>query len=92
MSFNINDLFAVAAKTAIVTGGSRGISKMMAHTLAQYQDRIEQENPMGRIGSPQDMAGLALFLASAATTSITTSMMGQVIALDGGQHLGAAET
>lgn len=88
MSFNINDLFAVAAKTAIVTGGSRGISKMMAHTLAQYQDRIEQENPMGRIGSPQDMAGLALFLASAATTS----MMGQVIALDGGQHLGAAET
>lgn len=88
MSFNINDLFAVVAKTAIVTGGSRGISKMMAHTLAQYQDRIEQENPMGRIGSPQDMAGLALFLASAATTS----MMGQVIALDGGQHLGAAET
>lgn len=61
-------------------------SKMMAHTLAQFQDRIEKENPMGRIGSPHDMAGLALFLASSAATYMT----GQVIALDGGRHLGSA--
>ena len=61
-------------------------SKMMAHTLAQFQDRIEKENPMGRIGSPRDMAGLALFLASSAATYMT----GQVIALDGGRHLGSA--
>lgn len=60
-------------------------SKMMAHTLAQFQDRIEKENPMGRIGSPRDMAGLALFLASPAATYMT----GQVIALDGGSHLGS---
>ena len=60
-------------------------SKMMAHTLAQFQDRIEKENPMGRIGSPRDMAGLALFLASPAATY----MNGQVIALDGGRHLGS---
>lgn len=60
-------------------------SKMMAHTLAQFQDRIEKENPMGRIGSPRDMAGLALFLASPAATYMT----GQVIALDGGRHLGS---
>ena len=60
-------------------------SKMMAHTLAQFQDRIEKENPMGRIGSPRDMAGLALFLASPAATYMT----GQVIALDGGIHLGS---
>ncbi len=60
-------------------------SKMMEHTLAQFQDRIEKENPMGRIGSPRDMAGLALFLASPAATYMT----GQVIALDGGRHLGS---
>ena len=60
-------------------------SKMMAHTLAQFQDRIEKENPMGRIGSPRDMAGLALFLASPAATYLT----GQIIALDGGRHLGS---
>ena len=60
-------------------------SKMMAHTLAQFQDRIEKENPMGRIGSPRDMVGLALFLASPAATYMT----GQVIALDGGSHLGS---
>ena len=60
-------------------------SKMMAHTLAQFQDRIEKENPMGRIGSPRDMAGLALFLASPAATYMT----GQIIALDGGRHLGS---
>ena len=60
-------------------------SKMMAHTLAQFQDRIEKENPMGRIGSPRDMAGLALFLASPAATYMT----GQIISLDGGRHLGS---
>ena len=30
MSFNINELFSIAGKTAIVTGGSRGIGKMIA--------------------------------------------------------------
>ena len=60
-------------------------SKMMEHTLAQFQDRIEKENPMGRIGSPRDMAGLALFLASPAAAYMT----GQIIALDGGRHLGS---
>lgn len=62
-------------------------SKMMAHTLQQFKDKIENENPLGRIGCPEDMAGLAIFLASAATSYMT----GQVIALDGGRHLGAAQ-
>ncbi len=30
MSFNINELFSIAGKTAVVTGGSRGIGKMIA--------------------------------------------------------------
>ncbi len=59
-------------------------SKMMQHTLEQYQERIEQENPLGRIGNAQDMAGLALYLASAASKYVN----GQIIALDGGRHLG----
>ncbi len=59
-------------------------SKMMQHTLEQYQARIEQENPLGRIGNAHDMAGLALYLASNAAKYVN----GQVIALDGGRHLG----
>ena len=43
-------------------------SKMMEFMLNNYLDKIEAENPLGRIGNPQDMAGLALFLASPATT------------------------
>ncbi len=62
-------------------------SKMMEHTLKNFQDKIEDENPLGRIGNSEDMAGLALYLASAATTYMT----GQVIALDGGRHLGARQ-
>ena len=59
-------------------------SKMMEATLAAHQERIENGNPLGRIGNPQDMAGLALYLSSAASKYLN----GQIIALDGGSHLG----
>lgn len=62
-------------------------SKMMDFMLEKYRDRIEAENPLGRIGSPEDMAGLALYLASPATRYLT----GQIIALDGGRHLGSRQ-
>jgi NAD(P)-dependent dehydrogenase (short-subunit alcohol dehydrogenase family) len=62
-------------------------SKMMDFMLEKYRDRIESENPLGRIGSPEDMAGLALYLASPATRYLT----GQIIALDGGRHLGSRQ-
>jgi NAD(P)-dependent dehydrogenase (short-subunit alcohol dehydrogenase family) len=62
-------------------------SQMMAHTLSKFQDKIERENPLGRIGCATDMAGLALYLASQASKYMT----GQVIALDGGRHLGARQ-
>lgn len=60
-------------------------SQMMDHTLSKFRDKIEKENPLGRIGHPTDMAGLALFLASNASKYMT----GQIIAIDGGRNLGS---
>jgi len=57
----------------------------MDHTLSKFRDKIEKENPLGRIGHPTDMAGLALFLASNASKYMT----GQIIAIDGGRNLGS---
>jgi NAD(P)-dependent dehydrogenase (short-subunit alcohol dehydrogenase family) len=62
-------------------------SRMMDHMLRQFRDKIEAENPLGRIGSPRDMAALALYLASDAASYVN----GQVIALDGGRHLGVPQ-
>lgn len=59
-------------------------SQMMDWTLSQHRDQIEQENPLGRIGSPADMAGLALYLVAPASKYMT----GQIIAIDGGRHIG----
>jgi len=62
-------------------------SQMMGYMLKNFRDKIEDENPLGRIGNPFDMAGLAIFLASGAAKYMT----GQVIALDGGRSLGASQ-
>lgn len=43
-------------------------------------DRVGKGNPSGRVGTPEDIAGLALFLSSRAGEFIA----GQVIACDGG--------
>jgi len=55
-------------------------SKMMEATLKHFGDAIKQSVPRGRIGEPEDMAGITLFLASRASAYIT----GEVIAVDGG--------
>lgn len=55
-------------------------SKMMAATLDRFRDEIVGTCPLGRIGEPSDMAGIALFLASKAGSYLT----GTVIPVDGG--------
>jgi NAD(P)-dependent dehydrogenase (short-subunit alcohol dehydrogenase family) len=57
-------------------------SKMMAFVLDDPQTRevVEQNVPLRRIGRPDDVAGLTLFLASRAGAYVT----GAVIPLDGG--------
>jgi NAD(P)-dependent dehydrogenase (short-subunit alcohol dehydrogenase family) len=51
------------------------------------QEGVAREVPLHRVGWPKDMAGLALFLASPASSYIT----GQQIVIDGGWLLGVAD-
>lgn len=55
-------------------------SKMMAATLAAVGDAIAAAAPLRRIGRPDDMAGVAIYLASRAGAYVT----GAVIPVDGG--------
>ena len=55
-------------------------SKMMAATLERFKDNIVSTCPLGRIGEPGDMAGIAIYLASRAGSYVT----GAVIPVDGG--------
>jgi NAD(P)-dependent dehydrogenase (short-subunit alcohol dehydrogenase family) len=58
-------------------------SKMTAWMLDNFEDQIKASCPMRRIGSPSDMAGIALFLSSEAGAYLN----GTVIPLDGGIHI-----
>jgi NAD(P)-dependent dehydrogenase (short-subunit alcohol dehydrogenase family) len=55
-------------------------SKMMAWTLEHHRDEISAAAPLRRIGRPDDMAGVAVYLASRAGAFVT----GAVIPVDGG--------
>src|SRR5579859_3206413 len=55
-------------------------SKMMAVTLAQQGEQIAAASPLGRIGRPDDMAGVAVFLSGRGSAYVT----GAVIPVDGG--------
>jgi len=55
-------------------------SKMMAATLESMGDQIAAQAPRRRIGTPEDMAGIAIYLASRAGAYVT----GTVIPVDGG--------
>jgi NAD(P)-dependent dehydrogenase (short-subunit alcohol dehydrogenase family) len=55
-------------------------SKMMAETLRDYGEQIAARAPLGRIGRPDDMAGVVVYLTSRAGAYVT----GAVIPVDGG--------
>lgn len=55
-------------------------SKMMAATLEAFGDAIRDSVPLKRIGKPEDMAGVAIYLASQAGSYVT----GATIQVDGG--------
>lgn len=55
-------------------------SKMMAATLESFGDAIAAAAPLRRIGRPDDMAGVAVYLAGRAGAYVT----GAVIPVDGG--------
>ena len=58
---------------------------MMAATLETYKETIEAGIPLGRIGTPQDVAGSCLFLSSRAGAYVN----GATITLDGGSVVGS---
>jgi gluconate 5-dehydrogenase len=55
-------------------------SKMTMGTLEKARAQIEAHTPLGCVGGPEDLKGVALLLASDASAYIT----GQIIAVDGG--------
>ena len=55
-------------------------SKMTEWMLDNFRDSIEARCPLGRIGNPSDMAGVAIYLASRAGAYVN----GVVIPVDGG--------
>lgn len=58
-------------------------SKMTAASLARFGAEIERRCPLHRIGRPDDMAGVAIYLASRAGAYTT----GAVIPVDGGMSV-----
>jgi NAD(P)-dependent dehydrogenase (short-subunit alcohol dehydrogenase family) len=58
-------------------------SKMTKTLLEEHREVFERACPLGRIGEPADMAGIAIFLASRAAAYIN----GAVIPVDGGHSL-----
>ncbi len=55
-------------------------TKMSRGVLAKYEDKMVADIPMHRVGGPDDIKGVIVFLASPAAAYIT----GQIIVVDGG--------
>ncbi|KAF2723005.1 NAD(P)-binding protein [Polychaeton citri CBS 116435] len=58
-------------------------SKMTAFGLSEAMDTLLSGQPSGRVGKPEDFAGLVLFISSAGAAHIT----GNVFEIDGGSTL-----
>jgi NAD(P)-dependent dehydrogenase (short-subunit alcohol dehydrogenase family) len=58
-------------------------TKLAAVTIENARDLILERTPLRRVGGPDDLKGISVLLASAASAGIT----GQVIAVDGGMSI-----
>lgn len=73
----------LAEKNILVNAVCPGVfpSRMTAWSLGEYKQVLEDAQPTGRLGTPEDIGGLLLFLVSRAGSHVT----GAAIPLDGGQ-------
>jgi len=84
--FTKNFALEVAPKglrvNAIAPGGvaTEGVAKMMGGANADAIKQFEARVPLGRFGQPDDIATVALFLASDAASYMT----GEIVVVDGG--------
>ena len=62
--------------SAPIDGDTTGVGQFLAPLL----DRVLAQNPMGRIGVPEEVAAAVLFLASDAASYVN----GEVLVVDGG--------
>lgn len=69
---------------ALVNGVAPGVidTGMPAHILAARKEDILKEIPLGRLGRPEEVAGVVLFLLGPLSTYVT----GQIINIDGGTN------
>ncbi|KIJ54254.1 hypothetical protein M422DRAFT_775412 [Sphaerobolus stellatus SS14] len=72
----------LASKFVTVNAICPGVfpSKMTAFAIKQGKEALAEGQPMGRLGEPSDIAGVALFLVSPAASHVT----GAAIKVDGG--------
>lgn len=94
-SYNTSKAAAIhLSKTLAVTLGPRYVtvnticpgvypSKMTAYGIKENEKALSASQPMGRVGTPEDMAGLVLFLSSRAAAHLS----GVVIETDGGARM-----